>query len=122
MGYNKDKSENPVLGGFFCVSDSHHIIERRKYPREIFLNYWEHGMMEAATEGGTPMTRTEHYASGVLFFFDGKPMELSLYQTLFERMEAVFSAASVKAQKSQISFYNKHLFAAASLPVRRRKD
>lgn len=71
---------------------------------------------------GYPMTITEHYASDVLFFFDGKPMELSLYQTLLERMEAVFPAASVKVQKSQISFYNKHLFAAASLPARRRKD
>lgn len=50
------------------------------------------------------MTITEHYASDVLFFFDGKPMELSLYQTLFERMEAVFPAASVKVQKSQIIF------------------
>ena len=54
------------------------------------------------------MTITEHYASDVLFFFDGKPMELSLYQTLFERMEAVFPAASVKVQKSQISFYTEN--------------
>lgn len=68
------------------------------------------------------MTVSEHYQSDILFFFDGKPVELSLYQTLFERMEAAFPEASVKVQKSQISFYNKHLFAAASLPVRRRKD
>lgn len=68
------------------------------------------------------MITSEHYQSDILFFFDGKPVELSLYQTLFERMEAAFPEVSVKVQKSQISFYHKHLFAAASLPIRRRKD
>ena len=33
-----------------------------------------------------------------------------------------FRRETVKVQKSQISFYGRHLFAAASLPVRRRKD
>ena len=28
----------------------------------------------------------EHYISDVQFFFDGKPLELALYQTLSERM------------------------------------
>ena len=65
----------------------------------------------------------EHYISDVQFFFDGKPLELALYQTLSERMaEALPDDVSVKVQKSQISFYGRHLFAAASLPVRRRKD
>jgi len=68
------------------------------------------------------VTASEHYPSDLLFFFDGKPAELSLYQALFARMEAAFPEASVKVQKSQISFYNRRLFAAASLPVRRRKD
>ena len=64
----------------------------------------------------------EHYISDVQFFFDGKPLELALYQTLSERMaEALPDDVSVKVQKSQISFYGRHLFAAASLPVRRRK-
>ena len=36
-------------------------------------------------------------------------------------MEPEFPEASVKVQKSQISFYGRHLFAAASLPVRRKK-
>lgn len=67
------------------------------------------------------MNISEHYPSDLLFFFDGKPLELSLYEALFQRMDANFSDASVKVQKSQISFYNKHLFAAASLPVRRKK-
>ena len=67
------------------------------------------------------MTKPEHYASDVLFFLDGRPAELALYEALLLRMEAAFPDASVKVQKSQISFYHRHLFAAASLPLRRRK-
>ena len=68
------------------------------------------------------MTTPEHYGSDVLFFFDGKPAELALYQALERAMVARFPEASVKVQKSQISFYHRHLFAAASLPLRRRKE
>ena len=68
------------------------------------------------------MTTPEHYESDVLFFFDGKPTELALYQALERAMSARFPEASVKVQKSQISFYHRHLFAAASLPLRRRKE
>lgn len=68
------------------------------------------------------MKTPEHYGADILFFFDGKPLELSLYEALFHRLEAEFPDASVKVQKSQISFYGRHLFGAASLPVRRKKD
>ena len=68
------------------------------------------------------MKTPEHYESDVLFFFDGKPLELSLYEALLRRMAMEFPDASVKVQKSQISFYGKHLFGAASLPVRRKRD
>lgn len=68
------------------------------------------------------MNRPEHYDSDLLFYFDGKPLELSLYQQLFAAMEQAFPDASVKVQKSQISFYCPKLFAAASIPVRRKKD
>ena len=68
------------------------------------------------------MKTSEHYESDILFFFDGKPAELALYQAFFRRMEAAFPDASGRVQKSQISFYGKHFFAAASLPLRRRKD
>ena len=67
------------------------------------------------------MRASEHYVSDLLFYFDGKPWELSLYEALFAQMERLFPEAEVKVQKSQISFYNRHLFAAASLPVRRKK-
>lgn len=63
----------------------------------------------------------EHYESDVLFFFDGRPRELALYQCLERRMEELIPEASVKVQKTQISFYGRHLFAAVSLPLRRRK-
>lgn len=68
------------------------------------------------------MKTPEHYGADILFFFDGKPLELSLYEALFHRLEAEFPDASVKVQKSQISFYGRYLFGAASLPVRRKKD
>lgn len=68
------------------------------------------------------MRTPEHYDADTLFFFSGKPREHALYEALFHRMEAAFPNASVKVQKTQISFYGRHLFAAASLPVRRRKD
>lgn len=68
------------------------------------------------------MKTPDHYASDVLFFFDGKPLELALYEALFRHLEMEFSEASVRVQKSQISFYGRHLFAAASLPVRRKKS
>lgn len=67
------------------------------------------------------MEYPEHYTADLLFFFDGKPRELALYQHLETQMEILVPEASVKVQKSQISFYGRHLFAAASLPLRRRK-
>ena len=68
------------------------------------------------------MNTQEHYQSDLLFYFDGHPQELAQYQRLFQAMSAAFPEASVKVQKSQISFYGRHLFAAASLPVRRKKS
>ena len=68
------------------------------------------------------MKMPEHYGADILFFFDGKPLELALYEALFRHLETELSDASVKVQKSQISFYGRHLFGAASLPVRRKKN
>ena len=67
------------------------------------------------------MDHGEHYEQDLLFFFDGHPLELELYQLLYRRMCAAFPQGKVKVQKSQISFYGRHLFAAASLPIRRKK-
>lgn len=68
------------------------------------------------------MKTPEHYESDLLFYFDGRPVELSLYRRLFAAMASAFPDAWVKVQKSQISFYSPKLFAAASIPVRRKKD
>lgn len=62
-----------------------------------------------------------HYESDILFFFDGNLSALALYQTLFQMLDAAFPEASVKVQKSQISFYGKGLFAMVSL-TRRKRD
>lgn len=68
------------------------------------------------------MERSEYYQADVGMFFGEKKLEQTLYERLFARMEEAFPDALVKVQKSQISFYHKHLFAAVSLPVRRKKD
>ena len=68
------------------------------------------------------MNLPERYSDDILFFFEGHPLEWRVYQALFARMEQAFPEARAKVQKSQISFYGRHLFAAASLPVRRRKN
>lgn len=68
------------------------------------------------------MNVSDHYFADVGMFFDGKPLELALYQALFRRLEERFPEGSVRVQKTQISFYGRHLYGAVSLPLRRRKD
>ena len=67
------------------------------------------------------MRKHDYYETDVLAFFDGRPWALPLYEALFSQMEELFPEAAVKVQKSQISFYGRHLFAAVSLPLRRKK-
>ena len=54
-------------------------------------------------------------------FFNQKPELLPLYETLESVICAEFDDVRIKVQKTQISFYNKHMFACVSLPLRRRK-
>lgn len=63
-----------------------------------------------------------HYESDILFFFEGKPAEHALYQALINRVAVHLPGTILKIQKSQISLYNRHLFAAVSLPIRHRKS
>ena len=59
----------------------------------------------------------------VLFFFDGQPGALGLYEALAQRLLAEFPQTEVRVQKTQISFYDGHMYACASLtPVRRRAE
>ena len=67
------------------------------------------------------MRKPDYYETDVLAFFAGRPWALPLYEALFSQMEELFPEAAVKVQKSQISFYGLHLFAAVSLPLRRKK-
>ncbi len=66
------------------------------------------------------MKLPEHYKNDILFFFHGNPDALILYETLFQQLDSAFPHASVKVQKTQISFYGRRLFAMVSLPRRKR--
>lgn len=73
-------------------------------------------------EGGETVDLSPHYLSDLQIYFSGHNTELLLYEALYQAMDTLFPCTRVKVQKSQISFYGRHLFAAVSLPVRRRKD
>lgn len=68
------------------------------------------------------MSFSDHYQEDVLFFFGEKTLELGLYEALMERLTQAVPEMTARVQKSQISFYGRHLFGAASLPIRRKKD
>lgn len=59
----------------------------------------------------------------ILFFFDGKPKELELYERLAREILARWPGSEIRVQKTQISFYEGRMFACASMaPVRRRAE
>ena len=49
-----------------------------------------------------------------LFFFDGKPEELALYETLLDRIKALGAFTAI-AHKTQISLKNRRVFACVSV-------
>lgn len=58
-----------------------------------------------------------------LLFFEGHLDALPLYEDLEERIVSEIDDVRIKVQKSQISFYNKHMFACVSFArVRKKKD
>ena len=58
-----------------------------------------------------------------LHFFDQHPEALLLYEALEQQVRVQVPDVQVKVQKTQISFYNRHLFACVSfLRVKRKKD
>ena len=58
-----------------------------------------------------------------LHFFDQHPEALPLYEALEQQVRVQVPDLRIKVQKTQISFYNQHLFACASfLRVKRKKD
>ena len=59
----------------------------------------------------------------ILFFFDGHPGALALYEALAERLLAAFPQTEIQVRKTQISFYDGRMYGCASLtPVRRRAE
>lgn len=56
-----------------------------------------------------------------LLFFDPAPGLLPIYGALRAALTERFPDLRVKVAKTQISFYNRHLFAMVSLPRRRFK-
>lgn len=58
-----------------------------------------------------------------LLFFQQNMQALPLYERLHARILSEIPAVKVKVQKSQISFYNRHMFACVSFAkVRRAKE
>ena len=58
-----------------------------------------------------------------LFFFHAKPAALPLYESFRESVIAKWPDTRIETRKTQISFFNRYMFAAVSFtPVRRAKD
>lgn len=57
----------------------------------------------------------------VLLFFNACPGAVLLYGALEERLLSLCPETEVRVQKTQISFYHRHLFACVSLPRTRKK-
>ena len=59
----------------------------------------------------------------ILHFFNQMPAALPLYEQIERRIFAELEGVTVKVQKTQISFVNRHLFACVSFArVRKKKD
>ena len=58
-----------------------------------------------------------------LLFFDSKPDALALYEVFREAVLEKVPNARIEVKKTQISFFNRRMFAAVSFaPVRKAKD
>ena len=52
-----------------------------------------------------------------MLFFEQHPESYPLYEAFYEKLMSRFPEARAKVQKSQISFYNRHLFRLCFLPA-----
>lgn len=55
----------------------------------------------------------------IMLFFAGRTDALELYEDLVGQLKDALPEFSVKVQKTQLSFYNRRMFAMASLPRRK---
>ena len=61
--------------------------------------------------------------SDVLFFFDGRPGALALYESFEKQVLLQTNCARVQVKKTQISFFNRRMFACVSFaPVRKAAE
>lgn len=56
-----------------------------------------------------------------LMFFDSHPEALTLYQAFEELLYDTFSVVNKRVQKTQITFFNRHVFACVSFARVKRK-
>ncbi len=67
--------------------------------------------------------RREMISADELFFFDGKPTVLPMYEVFRKSVLAAVPGVRIEVRKTQISFFSRYMFAAVSFaPVRRAKD
>ncbi len=57
-----------------------------------------------------------------LMFWNQWTQLLPLYEALREKLLSAYPDMKIKVSKTQISFYNRHMFAMVSPPVRRKKN
>jgi len=58
-----------------------------------------------------------------LFYFDGHTGALPLYEALAEQLLSAYPSTQIRVKKTQIGFYDGHLYCCASLtPVKRRAE
>lgn len=70
-----------------------------------------------------PLTRCDCENNDELLFFDAKPTALPLYKTFRESVVARWPDTRIEVKKTQISFFNRRMFAAVSFtPVRKVKN
>ena len=66
---------------------------------------------------------SEMLSADEMFFFDARPAALPLYEAFRKAVLDRIPLARIEAKKMQISFFNRHMFAAVSFtPVRKAKD
>ena len=66
---------------------------------------------------------SEPISAAELFFFDAKPAALPVYEALREAILERIPDIRIEVKKTQISFFNRRMFAAVSFtPVRKAKD
>ena len=57
-----------------------------------------------------------------MLFWNDYPNMLPIYEALRGNLTEHYSDMSIKVSKTQISFYNRHMFAMASTSKKRKKD